>query len=67
MNTQKLESRRAGINIEVKNIITNEIKSYQSIRAAAIDLNLAHSTIRIYMVMQIPYNNQYVFSKTIKV
>jgi len=44
-----LESWRAGVNIKVKNIITNEIKIYDSLRSAARDLSIAHSTIRKYM------------------
>jgi len=66
-NTKEIESWHAGVSIEVNNIITNDIKIYPSIRAAARNLDLAHSTIRKYIESQDVYKERYVFKKSIAV
>ena len=48
--------------MEVFDIITETTNVYSSIRSAALEIGIAHSTIRKYLRLGEPYKNKYKFS-----
>ena len=48
--------------VEVFDIISETTNVYSSIRSAALEIGIAHSTIRKYLRLGKPYKNKYKFS-----
>jgi hypothetical protein len=59
---QKIHLRQSH-KVEVFDIISKTTNVYSSIRSAALEIGIEHSTVRKYLRLDEPYKNKYKFSK----